>query len=82
MQEIEKRGFDTDRLRFQASYGRTSMEYYDGFVFGFYKNTGKDFSLVATGGRYDALTRRLGNGDGLLAVGGVVRPDLLVNIRG
>lgn len=82
LQEIEKRGIDTDRLRFQASYGRTSMEYYDGFVFGFYKNTGKDFSLVATGGRYDALTRRLGNSDGLLAVGGVVRPDLLVNIRG
>ena len=82
LQEIEKRGIDIDTLMFEASYGRTSMEYYDGFVFGFYDNTSKDFSLVATGGRYDALTRRLGNGSRLLAVGGVVRPDLLVKTRG
>ena len=30
------RGIDAERLPFEASYGRTSMEYYDGFVFGFY----------------------------------------------
>jgi ATP phosphoribosyltransferase regulatory subunit len=82
LEEIEKRGIDTGELMFESSYGRTSMEYYDGFVFGFYDNTGKDFSLIATGGRYDALTRRLGNGSELSAVGGVVRPDLLVKARG
>ncbi|MDG1937091.1 MAG: ATP phosphoribosyltransferase regulatory subunit [Paracoccaceae bacterium] len=82
LEEIEKRGIDTGELMFEASYGRTSMEYYDGFVFGFYDNTGKDFSLIATGGRYDALTRCLGNGSHLPAVGGVVRPDLLVKTRG
>jgi ATP phosphoribosyltransferase regulatory subunit len=33
---------------------------------------------VATGGRYDALTARLGRGRGMRAVGGVVRPGLLL----
>jgi ATP phosphoribosyltransferase regulatory subunit len=82
LEEIEKRGIGTSTLMFEASYGRTSMEYYDGFVFGFYDNSGKDSPLIATGGRYDALTRRLGNGSDLPAVGGVVRPDLLVKARG
>ncbi|MEK9758124.1 MAG: ATP phosphoribosyltransferase regulatory subunit, partial [Paracoccaceae bacterium] len=63
---------------FEASYGRTSMEYYDGFVFGFYSAAGLAGSPVATGGRYDALTRHLGNGVDLPAVGGVIRPDLLI----
>ena len=82
LEEIEKRGIDTSTLMFEASFGRTSMEYYDGFVFGFYDNSGKDVSLIATGGRFDALTRRLGNGSDIPAVGGVVRPDLLIKIRG
>ncbi len=33
---------------------------------------------VATGGRYDALTRRLGQGREIPAVGGVIRPDLVL----
>jgi len=59
---------------FEGSYGRTAMEYYDGFVFGFTLSG----QTVATGGRYDALTRILGNGKGIPAVGGIIRPDLLV----
>ena len=47
-------------LDFEASYGRTSMEYYDGFVFGFYAESRPDLPPIATGGRYDALTRQLG----------------------
>ena len=59
---------------FEGSYGRTAMEYYDGFVFGFSLGG----QSVATGGRYDTLTRILGNGRGIPAVGGIIRPDLLV----
>jgi ATP phosphoribosyltransferase regulatory subunit len=59
---------------FEGSYGRTAMEYYDGFVFGFTLG-GRS---VATGGRYDTLTRILGNGRGIPAVGGIIRPDLLI----
>jgi ATP phosphoribosyltransferase regulatory subunit len=75
---LETRGVDTDKLDFEASYGRTSMEYYDGFVFGFYAETRPDLPPIATGGRYDALTRRLGNGAEIPAVGGVLRPDLML----
>ena len=34
---LQARGIDVARLEFEASYGRTSMEYYDGFVFGFHE---------------------------------------------
>jgi ATP phosphoribosyltransferase regulatory subunit len=36
---------------------------------------------VATGGRYDALTRVLGQGAEIPAVGGVIRPGLLLELR-
>ena len=62
------------RWEFEASYGRTSMEYYDGFVFGFYAESRPDLPPVATGGRYDALTRRLGGGAETPAVGAVFAP--------
>ncbi|MHC0052453.1 ATP phosphoribosyltransferase regulatory subunit [Actibacterium sp. D379-3] len=67
-------GVDVAALDFEASYGRTTMEYYDGFVFGFYAESRPDLPPVATGGRYDALTRVLGQGRSIPAVGGVVRP--------
>ena len=70
-----------DKLDFEASYGRTSMEYYDGFVFGFYSEARPDLPPVASGGRYDALTQRLGQGKSIPAVGGVIRPDILLQVR-
>ena len=73
------RGVDVDTLPFEGSYGRTSLEYYDGFVFGFYGD--KAVRPVATGGRYDALTAVLGDGRAVPAVGGVIRPDLLLELR-
>ncbi|THH36272.1 ATP phosphoribosyltransferase regulatory subunit [Aliishimia ponticola] len=76
-----ERGVDVDRLDFEASYGRTSLEYYDGFVFGFYAERRPDLPPVASGGRYDALTRRLGNGQEIPAVGGVIRPGLLLELE-
>ena len=77
---LAHRGVDVDTLAFEASYGRTSMEYYDGFVFGFYAETRPDLPAVASGGRYDALTRRLGDGGEIPAVGGVLRPGLMAEL--
>ena len=71
---LTTRGVDVDRLNFSGAYGRTTMEYYDGFVFGFHADTPIP---VATGGRYDALTRVLGQGREIPAVGGVIRPEML-----
>ena len=83
-QALKARGVDIDTLEFEAAYGRTHMEYYDGFVFGLYAGDRPDLPPVATGGRYDALTRLLGQGagraDGIPAVGGVVRPGLVVEL--
>lgn len=73
---LNTRGVDVDALDFEGSYGRTTMEYYDGFVFGFYVEHRPDLPPVATGGRYDALTRALGGSTGVPAVGGVIRPAL------
>lgn len=79
---LNARGIDVSSLEFEASYGRTSMEYYDGFVFGLYSTQHADMPPVVTGGRYDALTRRLGGGSAIPAVGGVIRPDLVLKLRG
>lgn len=76
---LSGRGIDVDSLAFEGSYGRTSLEYYSGFVFGFYGRM--DARPVATGGRYDALTAVLGEGRAVPAVGGVIRPDLLLEVR-
>lgn len=73
---LSDRGVDVDSLDFETSYGRSTMEYYDGFVFGFYVPGRPDLPPVATGGRYDALTSVLGHGAAIPAVGGVIRPGM------
>ena len=78
---LDARGVDVAALEFEGSYGRTSLEYYDGFVFGFYAIDRPELPPVATGGRYDALTAQLGQGRAVPAVGGVIRPDLALEIR-
>ncbi len=78
---LEVRGIDVAGLDFEASYGRTTLEYYDGFVFGFYAEARPDLPPVASGGRYDALTAVLGQGRGVPAVGGVIRPALVAELR-
>lgn len=78
---LAARGVDVAQLSFEASFGRASMEYYDGFVFGFYSETRADLPPVASGGRYDALTRQLGQGGEIPAVGGVVRPGLMLQLK-
>ena len=57
------------------------MEYYDGFVFGFYAERMPNQPPVATGGRYDALTRHLGRNAEIPAVGGVLRPGLMLELE-
>jgi ATP phosphoribosyltransferase regulatory subunit len=75
---LRGRGVDTARLPFEASLGRTSMEYYDGFTFAFLADRGPP---VASGGRYDALTAVLGQGRSIPAVGGVIQPALALQVR-
>ncbi len=78
---MANKGVDVGSLEFEGSYGRTSLEYYDGFVFGFYAKDRPEQPPVATGGRYDALTAHLGQGRAVPAVGGVIRPDLALGLR-
>ncbi|SEN50763.1 ATP phosphoribosyltransferase regulatory subunit [Palleronia pelagia] len=75
---LDARGIAPARLRFEGSHGRSTMEYYDGFVFTLSLPDRPDLPPVATGGRYDALTRALGGGDGMRAVGGVIRPGVIL----
>ena len=76
---LRARGIDTASLAFEASHGRTALEYYDGFVFSFLKD---GMPPVASGGRYDALTAVLGAGAFIPAVGGVIRPGLVARLKG
>jgi ATP phosphoribosyltransferase regulatory subunit len=75
-------GIDPAALEFEASFGRTTLEYYDGFVFGFVAPDRSDLPPVATGGRYDALTAVLGAGRSIPAVGGVIRPGVVATLGG
>lgn len=77
---LAAKGIDTATLPFAASHGRTLLEYYDGFVFSFHGPDG--WPPVASGGRYDALTAVLGQGQSIPAVGGVIRPELVARLRG
>ena len=73
---MRKHGIDGPGLYFTASFGRTTLEYYDGFVFGFLPRGAGDAPVAASGGRYDLLTRMLGGGKSVPAVGGVIRPEI------
>ena len=75
-------GVEPGRLRFEASFGRTTLEYYDGLVFGALPRGRPDLPPIASGGRYDALTRALGHGRGIPAVGGMLRPEALLALKG
>ncbi|MFV0359943.1 ATP phosphoribosyltransferase regulatory subunit [Tropicimonas sp.] len=75
---MTKRGVDLSAVEFDTSHGRSTMEYYDGFVFGFYAPGRPHLPPVALGGRYDALTRVLGQGRDIPAVGGMIRPGLML----
>jgi ATP phosphoribosyltransferase regulatory subunit len=71
---------DVAQIGFEAAYGLTAMEYYDGFVFGFYAAK-PGWPAIASGGRYDALTRVLGQGRAVPAVGGIIRPEYSLRVE-
>ncbi|ABV94687.1 hypothetical protein Dshi_2954 [Dinoroseobacter shibae DFL 12 = DSM 16493] len=74
-------GQTPETLEFDGTYGRASLEYYDGFVFGIFARARPHMAPVASGGRYDALTAVLGQGRAIPAVGGVIRPGLLAQLE-
>jgi ATP phosphoribosyltransferase regulatory subunit len=77
---LEHCGVRLSKILFEASLGRATMEYYDGFVFSF-RAPDPALPPVASGGRYDALTRVLGQGRSIPAVGGVIRPGLVAQLK-
>ncbi len=79
LEALAAKGVDVTTLAFEASHGRTALEYYDGFVFSFLAD---GMPPVASGGRYDALTAVLGAGAFIPAVGGVIRPGLVARLKG
>ncbi|WBU61011.1 ATP phosphoribosyltransferase regulatory subunit [Paracoccus albus] len=80
LDQLEKRDIDPTTIRFAASHGRETMEYYDGMTFTFTAEQ-TDWPPVASGGRYDALTAQLGAGRAIPAVGGIIRPGLLAEME-
>lgn len=81
---LAARGIDVAAIRFDASHGRHTMEYYDGMTFSFTAEGRADWPPVATGGRYDALAAVLGQAQGrsIPAVGGIIRPGLVYELGG
>ncbi|MEM6467094.1 MAG: ATP phosphoribosyltransferase regulatory subunit, partial [Pseudomonadota bacterium] len=69
-------GHDPSTIAFEGTYGRTSLEYYDGFVFGVVALDQPHLPVLASGGRYDRLLEALGQKG--RAVGGTVRPEALL----
>ena len=57
MEWLAARGVNLGRLNFEASYGRSHMEHYNGFLFCFYTVSWPDLPAVTSGGFYDALTQ-------------------------
>ncbi|MDO5614207.1 MAG: ATP phosphoribosyltransferase regulatory subunit [Paracoccus sp. (in: a-proteobacteria)] len=79
---IAAHGIDPASMIFDASHGRSTMEYYDGFTFTFTAPDRSGWPPVASGGRYDALTAVLGKGRAIPAVGGIIRPGLVAELEG
>ena len=77
---IAARGIDPAAVILDPSHGRTNLEYYDGFTFSFV-SARSGWPTVASGGRYDALTRILGKGREIPAVGGIIRPGLIAEME-
>ncbi|MDB6180603.1 ATP phosphoribosyltransferase regulatory subunit [Paracoccus fistulariae] len=77
---IARMGIDPATIIFDASHGRATMEYYDGFTFSFLA-AHADWPPVASGGRYDALMAVLGKGRTIPAVGGIIRPGLVAELE-
>ena len=71
-------GLDPGGIGFEVSFGRNTMEYYDGFVFAALAPARNDLPPLAAGGRYDTLMQLLGAGGPVPALGAIVRPEAVV----
>ena len=77
---LERAGVDAANLPFDAAFGR-NLEYYEGFVFEITAEHRPDLPPLAGGGRYDAMTRRLGADRAVPAVGAMIRPEAVLAAR-
>ena len=74
-------GLDPSTMVFDANFGR-NLEYYDGFVFEICAAGQRNRPALAGGGRYDALTARLGAPQEIPAIGGIIRPETALEAAG
>lgn len=81
MAALEHQGVEIEKLAFDAAFGR-NLEYYDGFVFEMRAPRGAIHPPLAGGGRYDAMTTRLGAADPVPAIGGMIRPQAVLASKG
>lgn len=72
-------GCPPESIAFDAAFGRT-LEYYDGFVFEFRATEGGVHPPLAGGGRYNAMTLRLGAPRAIPAIGGIIRPEAVLEV--
>ncbi len=72
---------DVKNLNFASNLARTRLEYYDGFIFTSSIKGRPELPPVAQGGRYNALTNILSKGSSIPAVGGIVRPEILLSVK-
>jgi ATP phosphoribosyltransferase regulatory subunit len=77
---LDQAGVDASALPFDATFGR-NLEYYEGFVFEITAQDHPDLPPLAGGGRYDAMTHRLGAGNAVPAVGAMIRPEAVLAAR-
>jgi ATP phosphoribosyltransferase regulatory subunit len=77
---LDRAGVDAAALPFDAAFGR-NLEYYEGFVFEITAPGRPDLPPLAGGGRYDAMTRRLGAARAVPAVGAMIRPEAVLAAR-
>ena len=74
---LAEKNMKVEHIDFIATYGMTTLEYYDGFVFGF-QGKNKNLPPVAQGGRYDGLCCSLAkNKKTIGAIGSMIRLDFL-----
>ena len=85
LDNLSELGINVKQIDFEVSFGRTSMEYYDGFVFEMGPKKQINSIPFAQGGRYNELTRILSRLQGYHkstnSVGGIIRPEILHNFK-
>ena len=85
LDNLSETGINVKQIDFEVSFGRTSMEYYDGFVFEMGPKKQINSIPFAQGGRYNELTRILSRLQGYHkstnSVGGIIRPEILHNFK-